>query len=76
MNKIEDLIREFLKILEKREVSDNGREFSPTTINSCRCMDLERIGKILEELRIIVAETDTEKCPKCKSKNIRIDNRD
>lgn len=53
---IKDLVKEMLDILERREVSDSGREFSPTTISSCRCMDLERMGEILFELKVMVKE--------------------
>lgn len=45
-----DLFLEFMRILETREVSDNGTEFSPTTIQSCRCMVPGRLAIILPEM--------------------------
>jgi len=51
MSKLRELCSEFIDLLDKREVTDNGREFSPTTIHSCRCMDLERISEIIVEMK-------------------------
>ena len=45
------LVKEMFKILDKKEVSDNGRVFHPTTISSCRVMDLDKLNKILRELK-------------------------
>ena len=48
------LVKEFLSILDIVEESDSGRQFHPNTIQSCRCMDLERIGEILKDMKTIV----------------------
>lgn len=48
---LEDLVREFIRLLEIREVSDNEVEFSPTKITSCRVMDLQRIQKLIEQMK-------------------------
>ena len=50
-NKLSDLVKEFLSILDIVEESDNGRQFHPTTIQSCRCMDLSRIGELLNDMK-------------------------
>ena len=46
-----DELRELVKLLTIQEESDNGYLFYPTNIESCRCMDSERIGQILEKYR-------------------------
>jgi hypothetical protein len=56
MNDPKELIREFLKILNKVEVSDNGNEFRPNYIRSCRVMDTKRLGEILREMEEVVKE--------------------
>jgi len=45
------LFLEFMRLLETREVSDNGTEFSPTTIQSCRCVVPARLAVILPEMK-------------------------
>lgn len=40
-------------ILEIREISDSGREFSPTTISSCRCMDLAKLEEAMSKLKVL-----------------------
>ena len=47
------LVRELLAILNTVEISDNGNEFHPTTISSCRVITLQRIQHILSELDAI-----------------------
>ena len=42
-----DLWREFIRLLEIREESDSGREFSPNRIQSCRVVDGQRIDEII-----------------------------
>ena len=49
-NRIVELATELMKILNTKEESDNGREFHPTTISSCRVMHTEKLSKILPEL--------------------------
>lgn len=44
-------LRELVRLLTLEEESDSGRRFHPTTISSCRCMDLDKIGKILEKYK-------------------------
>ncbi|HPM74158.1 MAG TPA: hypothetical protein PLA71_00365 [Saccharofermentans sp.] len=49
--KLEDAVREFISILETTEVSDSDREFHPTIITSCRCMDLQRISELIKIMK-------------------------
>ena len=46
-----DALRELVHLLTIQEESDNGYLFYPTSISSCRCMDGEKIGQILEKYR-------------------------
>ena len=45
------LCRELLRILDIKEESDSGRSFHPTTIQSCRTMDLEKLRDTLSGIR-------------------------
>ena len=51
MEELKELVKEFIGFLDKREVSDNDREFSPNQISSCRVMDGKRMGEILERMK-------------------------
>lgn len=44
-------LRELVNLITKQEMSDSGNLFYPTSISSCRCMDLEKIGQITEKYR-------------------------
>ncbi len=48
-NPKEDL-KQFFYLLNIVEESDNGREFRPNYISSCRVMDSARLGEILQRL--------------------------
>jgi len=54
--KLAQLVLDFFKILDTKEVTDDGREFSPNYISSCRVMDGEKLGRILEEMKVIAGE--------------------
>lgn len=49
-----ELWKEFLEILDKKEISDNGTEFSPTTITSCRVMDSQKLENIFKEVKELI----------------------
>lgn len=54
VDKLQDEVKDFhelVNLITKQEMSDNGNLFYPTHIDSCRCMDLERIGQITEKYR-------------------------
>lgn len=48
-----ELCRELIGYLESVEESDSGRQFHPTTIQSCRCLVVERLGQIIPEIKHI-----------------------
>lgn len=48
---MKELLKEMFEILDVVEVSDEGREFRPNKFVSCRAMDGERLGQILDELK-------------------------
>lgn len=56
MTELKSLVRELIDILETVEESDDGREFMPTTIRSCRAQHVIRLGEIFDKLN--------ELCPK------------
>lgn len=51
---LQDLVRRMFAILDIVETTDEGREFRPTTISSCRCMDAQKLEVILERMKAIV----------------------
>lgn len=52
-----NLIEQFFALLDKTEETDDGRVFHPTTIQSCRVLDAEKLEKILLELKATVWDT-------------------
>ena len=50
-DRLADLVKQFISILDITEESDSGRLFHPTNITSCRAGDLQKIGELVEELR-------------------------
>ena len=53
---MKELLKEMFEILDVVEVSDEGREFRPNKFVSCRAMDGERLGQILDELKKEITE--------------------
>ena len=51
---LKDLVRRMFELLDIVEESDSGREFHPTTINSCRAGDAAQLEVILERMKAIV----------------------
>lgn len=68
------LVRDLLKILDTVEETDEGREFHPTVISSCRVMHCEKADKILHRMGRIInkkstarpAEEAEHKCGTCR----------
>jgi len=56
MSELSRLVLELFEILDSVEETDSGREFHPTTINSCRVMHTERLGRILPEMKRLAEE--------------------
>ncbi len=50
-NKLKELVKELVDILETTEVSDSGAVFHPTTIKSCRCMVAARLADLMLEIK-------------------------
>jgi len=50
-DRLADLVRQFIYILDITEASDGGRLFHPTNITSCRAGDLQKAGELVEDLR-------------------------
>ena len=50
-DRLADLVKQFIYILDITEESDSGRLFHPTNITSCRAGDLQKIGELVEGLR-------------------------
>jgi hypothetical protein len=52
--KLTGLWHQLIFLLEITEESDNGTEFRPNRISSCRALDGERIDKIITEAKQII----------------------
>lgn len=51
-SELKDLCREMLSIFDTVEDSEvSGKEFHPTTVQSCRVMDAQRIAEIFDRMR-------------------------
>lgn len=50
-DRMADLVKQFIYILDITEESDGGRLFHPTNITSCRAGDLQKAGQLVEALR-------------------------
>ena len=51
------LVTELLNMLETVEESDNGNEFHPTTIQTCRCMHAAKLDQIMPKITAIVRQS-------------------
>ena len=49
--RIKMLSKELIDMITTSEISDNGNEFYPTTIGSCRVQHTMRLGEIIPELK-------------------------
>jgi hypothetical protein len=49
--KLNNLWKEFIDLLEITEESDSGGEFRPNYIGSCRALDGQRMNQIIKEAR-------------------------
>lgn len=54
-----DLWRKFIRLLEIREESDSGREFSPNRIQSCRVVDGQQMEDIITAAKSLL-DTQTQ----------------
>ncbi len=51
MNDLKECVREFFKILDSQEESEEGRMFHPVTIRCCRAMMIEPLNKLLDRMK-------------------------
>jgi hypothetical protein len=51
MSKLEELVRTMFTVLDTIEMSDEGKEFYPTTLFSCREMDRVKLDRTFGEMR-------------------------
>jgi hypothetical protein len=49
--KLNNLWKEFIDLLEITEESDSGNKFRPNYIGSCRALDGQRMNQIIKEAR-------------------------
>ena len=56
LNELKELVKEFFRILDIKEESDEGRLFSPNYISSCRSMDGVKLDAILRRLKELVKD--------------------
>lgn len=66
MARLLELCREFMGYLDVVEVSGNEREFHPTYVASCRTMVMDRLGKIIPEIKQIVRDQSPVIMPRTK----------
>ena len=64
LRKVSALARELLAILGTVEETDDGREFHPTTVQSCRCMTGRRLDEIFTQLKAAVGSNDQAQPPR------------
>lgn len=53
---LNDLVLEFVEILERQESNEDGKMFHPTKITSCRTVDFARMTKLIPEMKRIALE--------------------
>ena len=55
-NELKELVREFFRILDIVEETDEGREFRPTYIVSSRALDSAKLDTVLLKMKEIVKD--------------------
>jgi len=53
---LKQLVKEFFKILDIKEETDEGRLFRPNFISSCRAMDGAKLDTILTRMKEIIKD--------------------
>jgi hypothetical protein len=53
---LKQLVRDFFRILDIVEETDEGRPFRPTNITSCRAMDGAKLNDILKRMKELAGE--------------------
>ena len=55
-DELKELVKEFFRILDIVEETDEGREFRPTYISSCRAIDGAKLNTVLSKMKEIVKD--------------------
>ena len=58
--KLNNLWKEFIDLLEITEESDSGNKFRPNYIGSCRALDGQRMNQIIKEAKELIVSTPSE----------------
>jgi len=58
VSELSELVLDLFKMLDSVEVTDNGREFRPTSIRSCRVMHTEKLNKLLPRMKQLAEESN------------------
>jgi len=53
---LKQLVREFFRIMDIVEESDEGKVFRPNYISSCRALDGAKLSDVLTKMKYIVKE--------------------
>lgn len=48
--KLRGAVKKFLEVLNRKDTSDSGKEFSPVTINCCRALWMEELSGVLKDM--------------------------
>lgn len=48
---LEEAVKRFFEIMDKKEESDSGREFRPNVISSCRVYDTAELESLLPQMK-------------------------
>ena len=58
LSEVKELLRELFRMLDCVEESNDGQEFHPTNISSCRVMHCAKLDEILPRLKEISKEAE------------------
>ena len=56
MSDIKQTLKEFFDILDTVEETDEGREFRPVYISSCRVMATQKLGELIKQMKEFVGD--------------------
>jgi len=53
-DELKECVKSFFEdFLDIREESDYGRIFAPITVSCCRALEIEKLGRLLERMRVL-----------------------
>lgn len=50
-NNLEEAVKRFFEIMDKKETSDGGRDFHPNRISSCRIYDTAELESLMPQMK-------------------------